>query len=61
MNLLVMENLFYDRRFTKVSIACISGLSYLDYPNRFMIWKDLPAIVMFNPQGERMKFFWMKI
>lgn len=56
MNLLVMENLFYDRRYSKVRFAVeVLKLKLKARAVRFMISRDQRGIGTSNPQGVRMK------
>lgn len=65
MNLLVMENLFYDRRFTKVlfvtHIPFANMLTMLvGWLKRYMTLKDRLGTVMFSRPEEKTKFFWTR-
>jgi hypothetical protein len=62
MNLLVMENLLYDRRFSRVSFVLIILILCLGFMlGRFTISRAPPEIAMFDPLDERMKSFLTKI
>jgi hypothetical protein len=57
MNLLVMENLFYNRRFTKVSYPGLGRAPLTKTMSRYMTLKAPHGTVMFNQLEKRMKYF----
>lgn len=62
MNLLVMENLFYDRRFSKVSNRQPTETGFLTprCPLRYTTSRDPLAIVMYSLLEGRMRYYWTK-
>jgi len=60
MNLLVMENLFYDRRFSKVFSIFIRSLDNADKFCRSMISKAQRGTAMSSPLVGRTRFSWTR-
>jgi hypothetical protein len=59
-DLLLMENLFYDRIPSRVSLTLSPNIRQLTSSSRLLISKDRCGIVKLSPPANRTRFCWMK-